>query len=216
MDKALNFISNTVRGWMKFPAVFVNKLSGGCIKPNHITLVSLLGHFGVVWALWQWKPMLAAVLLAFFGIMDSLDGALARLQKSSSNRGMFFDSTSDRVKEVLVYVGLAEWAGYYYSHKNFATTHIFALIVAVCGLSLVVSYTRARGEAVLLSSKKNVNANKVFTDGVARYEVRMALIILGLLTGKILIALYVLLVLVSVTALKRVMQVSKALVNVQI
>lgn len=200
---------------MKFPAVFVNKLSGGRIKPNHITLVSLLGHFGVVWALWQWRPLLAAVLLAFFGIMDSLDGALARLQKSSSNRGMFFDSTSDRVKEVLVYVGLTEWAGYYYSHKNFATTHIFALIVAVCGLSLVVSYARARGEAVLLSSKKNVNANKVFTDGVARYEVRMALIILGLLTGKILIVLYVLLVLVSITALKRVVQVSKALGNVQ-
>ena len=168
MDTALNAIARTVRSWMLWPAVFLDKISGGRITPNMVTLVSLLGHFIVVWALWQWHPLMAALLLAFFGILDTLDGALARVQKTTSTVGMFYDSTSDRVKEVLVYVGLIQWVAHYYSPTNFVDKYAFALVVAVCGLSIVVSYIRARGEAVLLSSGQKLEANKVFTDGIAR------------------------------------------------
>lgn len=207
MDSVLNKVSSTVRGWMGIPALILHWASRGRIKPDHITLVSLLGHIPVVWALWNSRPLLAAALLAFFGIMDSLDGALARLQKTTSIRGMLFDASSDRVKEVLLYIGLTH---YVLEHAN---TNVVWLPAAVMGGSLVVSYIKAKGEMALMSTSKHdaQSLNRIFSDGIARYEVRMTLIIIGLLTGKIVVVLWVLLVLVAVTALQRIIRVSKAL-----
>lgn len=229
MDKALNKISGTVRSWMFWPARFLNFISGGRIKPDHVTLVSLLGHLSVVWALMQWRPLLAALLLAFFGIMDTLDGALARLQKTTSLRGMFFDSVSDRIKEVLVYIGVACFISqsvYYNSSRLagwLATTYASWgnyggewLVVAVCGLSLVISYVKAKGEMALSSGGTHDSQllNRVFSDGFARYEVRMTIIIIGLLSGQLFIIMHILLILLVITVLQRIIKVSKALNNV--
>ena len=209
MDRLLNKIGSTVRGWMIIPAKVLNSLSGGLIKPNHITLVSLLGHIGVIWALWYSRPILAAVLLAFFGLMDSLDGALARLQKTASLNGMLYDASSDRAKEVLVYVGLTQ---YVFVHTN----DFIWLPAAVLGGSLVVSYIKAKGEMALASVKKHDKQmlNKIFADGIARYEVRMAIVVFGLLGGQIILSLWLLLVLVGYTALQRIIRISRALNNV--
>lgn len=212
MDKLLNKIASTVRGWMRWPAVFLNRISGGRVRPNHVTLVSLLGHFGVVWALWHARPILAALLLAVFGIMDTLDGALARLQGTASVSGMFYDAISDRAKEVLVYVGLASVVVPYGNTYNyFVYEDRYAwLLVAVCGMSLVVSYIKAKGE-VAASGLKNQDAqalNRIFANGIARYEVRMALVIVGLLTGYTITVLAILLVLATFTALQRTVRIS--------
>ena len=169
MDKLLNKIGAVIRGWMRYPAQILDKLSGGRITPNFITFVSLLGHFAVVAALWRREPILAAFLLAFFGLMDSLDGALARLQKTSTLMGILFDSVSDRIKEVLVYIGISLWITYEYSSFDG-----FWLIIAVSGMSVIVSYIRARGETILNAASKNkpLEVNKIFTDGIARSEER--------------------------------------------
>ncbi len=220
MDKSINIISGAVRRFMIIPARAINSLSGGRIRPNHITLVSLLGHFTVVWALWHHRPLVAALLLAIFGIMDSLDGALARLQKSDSVTGMLYDAVSDRIKEVLVYVGLAGFVSIYTAYINGDySVHIdgnfagYWLIVAVCGMSLVVSYIKAKGE-VAASGQGAHNAqelNRVFVGGIARYEIRMAFVIVGLLTGQIINVLWFLLVLISFTALQRIVRITKYL-----
>ena len=226
MDTALNAIAKSVRTFMRWPAQFLDRISGGRITPNQVTLVSLLGHFTVIWALWKDRPILGAILLIFFGIMDTLDGALAKLQKRASLKGMLYDAVSDRVKEVLVYVGVMiylDGGGVYLSNSvssgihdwytNVAFVSPYTIIVAVCGLSLVVSYIKAKGE-MALSSTGNYNAqklNRVFSDGFARYEVRMALIVLGLLTGNLLLILHVLVALLIFTSLQRIFRVSKAL-----
>lgn len=210
MDSLLNTIAKTVRSWMLVPARGINKLSGGRMTPNHITLVSLLGHGFIVWALWNSRPIVAAVLLAFFGLMDALDGALAKVQGTTSVRGMLFDASSDRVKEVLVYVGLTQYV------LLQANTNYIWLPVAVLGGSLIVSYIKAKGE-MALSSIGNLDGqrlNRVFTDGIARYEVRMTLVILGLLSGRVVLILWALLALVTVTALQRIRKISKALGDV--
>ena len=196
---------------MFYPARALDRLSGGRITPNFVTLVSLLGHFMVVAALWQRRPILAAALLAIFGLMDSLDGALARLQKTNTNMGILFDSVSDRVKEVLVYAGISLWITF-----EFTSFDGFWLLISVSGMSIIVSYIRARGETIINSASKNkhTDVNKVFNDGIARYEVRMALIIFGLATGTIVTILYILLGLIMYTAVHRMWQVSKALKNV--
>ncbi len=209
MDKVLNKIGSVVRGWMIVPAKAINKLSGGRVKPNHVTLTSLLGHVVVLWALWNSRPILAAALLALFGIMDSLDGALARLQKTSSLNGMLFDASSDRVKEVLLYVGLTQLV-------LVDNSRFIWLPAAVLGGSLVVSYIKSKGEMALAGTKKHdaQSLNRIFADGIARYEVRMAIVFAGLISGRIILSLWLLLFLVCFTALQRIVRVSKALNHV--
>lgn len=219
MDKLLNSVASHVRTWMLLPARCIHFVFRGKITPNHITLISLLGHFLVLLALYQNRPILAAIYLAFFGIMDSLDGALSRVQKSSSVQGMFFDAVSDRAKEVIVYAGLAlyiEQNGYYdfgVTLQNFAAPNPYLwLPLTVLGLSMLVSYIKAKGEMAL--SNKKVDAqklNRVFSDGIARYEVRMTVLIVGLLAGRIIMALYVLAALLVITCAQRFYKVSKAL-----
>lgn len=231
MDKLLNTIAVTVRGWMLLPAKIIHNLSRGSVSPNHITIVSFLGHFLVLWALWDFRPILAAMLLAFFSIMDSLDGALAKVQKNASSRGMFFDAISDRAKEVVLCIGLAVYAFYYYDVRiagELSTLdarlydilwHVDNLIPSVllvltfCGLSQLISYIKAKGE-LALSEKSTLTPNelnKVFASGLARYEVRMFVIIIGLLTSNLLAALSLLTVISFVTVFQRIFKVSKAL-----
>ncbi len=215
---------------MRWPAAFLHRISGGKITPNHVTLVSTLGHIGFVWALWHSRPIMAAIILAVFGIMDTLDGALARLQKSTSVKGMLYDAVSDRLKEVMVYTGIAIFLDRIYMYTTGPDNYLLynfygldmlfnALVmlpVIACGLSLLVSYIKAKGEMALSTSTK-LNAqeiNRVFSDGFARYEVRMAIIILGLLTGSIITALHILIVLLLITCLQRIIKVSRALRNV--
>jgi CDP-diacylglycerol--glycerol-3-phosphate 3-phosphatidyltransferase len=80
----------------------------------------------------------AGWLLLLGGIADVLDGEVARARGMASSFGAFLDSTLDRFAEMAVFVGLAA----FYQDRA-------ALLAVVVGLggSLMVSYTRARGES---------------------------------------------------------------------
>ena len=113
------------------------------IKPNTLTLFGLLIHLPVALLLAQgrWTP---AAFIALLGFVDAFDGALARrLGLAGENKfGAFFDSTIDRISEILLFGGFV----YYYASQSdpfFATISLIAL-----GGSLMVSYTRARAEGL--------------------------------------------------------------------
>ena len=187
-------------------AIVLNRWTNGKIKPSYVTTVSLLGHIPVAWALATCRPILAGILLAFFSALDALDGALARVQKSSSLSGMYFDAVSDRIKEVIVFSALAV----------FALKHIDAntewLIVAVAGTSILVSYTKAKGEMAMIGIEKDAQKlNKIFSGGIASYEVRVVALVIGLLFGWLVYVLPILLILNSITIATRFMKVSKEL-----
>ena len=207
----LKALATTVRTWMLVPAKALHTSSGGRITPNFITFVSLTGHILVVWALCTNRLLLAAVSLIFFGLMDSLDGALARIQNSSTLQGMFNDAVSDRAKEVLLYSGLT----YYVLHFT-QNTGVAWLPTAVLGMSLLVSYTKAKGEMAVAGLKKSDPQllNRAFADGIARYEVRMAVVIIGLIFSAVVTSLWILLGLVCITALQRYIRIQKVLQNV--
>ena len=78
-----------------------------------------------------------AVLLS--GVADALDGRVARARGLASPRGAFLDSTLDRFAEVAAFVGLAV--------AFRASGPALAVVAAALGGSLLVSYTRARGES---------------------------------------------------------------------
>lgn len=82
-------IGNNIKVLMSKFAVVLNKLFRGKLHLSHITILSLVGHFPVAWALWNGRTTLAIIFIVVFGLMDALDGALAREQKSASKFGMF-------------------------------------------------------------------------------------------------------------------------------
>lgn len=173
MSKVIGF----ARTAMSHVAGFIDYWSNGRVKPVHITSLSLIGHIPVAYFLVTGRPGLAAFYLAFFAGLDALDGALARLQGSASRSGMFFDAVSDRLKEVILYSALVVYA---YNHLAADLTW---QIVALCGTSLLVSYTKAKGEMAVTDVEDVQKLNRAFGIGIATYEIRMVAIIAGLLFG---------------------------------
>ena len=81
--------------------------------------------------------LLGGVLILVAGFFDIVDGAVARATASESKRGAFLDSNLDRVAEVLLFLGII------------AGRHAGALwVVAALSGSLLVSYARAKGDAL--------------------------------------------------------------------
>lgn len=205
-------IVDYIRLKMLIVAGGLNKLSKSKIKPNHITLLSLLGHIPVALALVANEPIIAAILLAFFASLDSLDGALARVQKSSSLSGMYFDAVSDRVKEIIIFSALAVYM------NNLYTYDYGWLVVAVLGSSILVSYTKAKGEMAISDTAKSSDndtqkLNQVFSGGISSYEIRVILIVLGLLFTVLPQVLVILLFTNLYTSLARIKSVSASLHN---
>ena len=202
----MKFIIAFVRKMMTHLAEFLNYWTRGKLKPAHVTVISLLGHVPVALALVTSRPILAAVLLAFFSLMDALDGALARVQNSASLSGMYFDAVSDRLKEVIVLSALAVFA------SKHIDTVITWQIVAVMGTSLLVSYTKAKGEMALAGEKIDAQRlNRIFGGGLASYEIRVVALVVGLLFGWIAYVLPLLIAANSITIATRFLKVAKEL-----
>ncbi len=84
--------------------------------------------------------ILGGILVLVAGWFDIVDGAVARVTGRASKRGAFLDSTLDRVAEVALFSGVL--LGGYASP---------ILILVALSLSLLVSYTRAKGDALGVS-----------------------------------------------------------------
>jgi CDP-diacylglycerol--glycerol-3-phosphate 3-phosphatidyltransferase len=82
------------------------------------------------------------VLLFLTAVPDVLDGAVAKASGTASRRGAFFDSVSDRVADALLLGGVAWYL------SNIEGGHIVLLPMAVLATSLVISYERAKADAL--------------------------------------------------------------------
>ena len=89
----------------------------------------------------------ACALLIVGGLMDTLDGAVAKAAGSSSARGAFLDSVADRVADSLLFGGLA-WYLAVGRHPADAL-----LPVAILAVSSVISYERAKAESLGFSAR---------------------------------------------------------------
>ena len=181
-------LETTIRLIIRKVAKALNYISGGKITPNFITIFSLLAYILIAYGIAQGQFVISGFGVLFFGLFDTLDGELARLQKSSSQKGMFLDSVTDRMKEALIYVGLAfYWSNYLVRPINQPlygenTVNIIPLLVIALGLSLIVSYLNAWGDVVTSqANKKSSKVNSAFRGGLAPYQVRITLLGLGLM-----------------------------------
>ncbi len=171
----LDAIRDVVRSIMHKVAQLLNRITKGRLSPDVITLISLIGHIIIFWLIIGEHTLRAGVLLVGFGLMDTLDGELARLQKRDGPRGMLLDASSDRMKEGLLYAAIV-----YRFASMYEPAWAMIAVLALAG-SFVVSYTKAKAEtAIASSSKKHTDTNKAFQYGLMRYEVRMTLLVVGL------------------------------------
>ncbi len=163
------------------------------IPPSAITFAGLVLSVLAGWALATGHFPTAGVLLILAGICDMIDGASARAGSTTSSRGAFLDSTIDRYSEIVVLLG----ALLYFLVRSPRSPEILtaAVVFLALGGSLMVSYTRARAEAIGTSCEV----------GWAERPERVVILILGALLGSNVfrIALWVLAILSHITALQR-------------
>src|SRR4051812_31044291 len=106
LNRLIDYAGQLIRKPVSGLAKLLNNVTGGRLRPNMVTFLSLAGHFLVGYFIVKGHPLRAAMALVVFGLMDALDGALARLQDRSSAAGMLFDATADRLKEIILYTSI--------------------------------------------------------------------------------------------------------------
>lgn len=131
---------------------------------------------------------LAVILLILTGLHDLLDGPVAKASGTSSVRGAFFDSVTDRVADALILGGVAWYL--VSTHPG----HLVLLPFAVLGATSLVSYQRAKAESLGISAR----------GGLMERAERMILLGVGFLSAMFLVpVLWVMLALTMATAVGR-------------
>ena len=132
--------------WMIAPLERAVIASG--VSPDVLNVVGALMGLAAGVAYVQASPALAGWFVLLGGLADIMDGRAARARGLVSLYGEFLDSMLDRFAEVFAFVGLATYlAG--------IPTGIVATALAV-GSSLLVSYARAKGDAVGVACRGGV------------------------------------------------------------
>ena len=158
------------------------------ITPNLLTLLGVIGAVLAALLLANGKLLIAGFIAGAASAMDAFDGSLARYQGATKPFGAFLDSTLDRYSEGILCFGLGL---YFYSTQQYAM--ILWVAAAILG-SMLVSYTRARGEAAGFS---------VHCGLFTRVE-RTIVFVLSLISGLVGPGIILIAVLANITALQRI------------
>ena len=181
-----------------------NALIESRLTPNAISIAGLIGNIVAAVLVWQEEFLLAGIAFILGSVMDTLDGRYSRMSGKGTPFGAFLDSTLDRVEEGIVLMAVGGW---------FAEQGNELAVAAVVGavlFSLMVSYTRARAEALGVECKV----------GLATRAVRVVILSAGILFAEIVEiadrsvlewAIYALALLTFFTTLQRVAHVRREL-----
>jgi CDP-diacylglycerol--glycerol-3-phosphate 3-phosphatidyltransferase len=157
-------------------------------RPWQLTVLALATNVWVGVLLLRGDRVLPALLLIPAGLLDILDGAVARLRGEESRFGAFLDSVLDRVSDVILF-GCLYWSLAGQGHRLEAGLALATMVIA-----LSVSHIRAEAEAA------GVSLSEGFFQRLERYVAMM----IGLpFPGALLPALGVLTVLGGITVLQR-------------
>ncbi len=171
------------------------------ISPTAITVVGLGISTIAGVALARGHFVTAGILVLLGGVCDMTDGAVARAGDRASRLGAFLDSTLDRYSELVVLLGALL---YYLGGPDVEPEPVTAAVILIgLGGSFLVSYTRARAEAIGVECRV----------GIAERPERLVLIIVGTLLGPAVfrVVLWILAILSHVTALQRIHHVARTL-----
>ncbi|HNZ14795.1 MAG TPA: CDP-alcohol phosphatidyltransferase family protein, partial [Anaerolineaceae bacterium] len=183
-------LRKTFKGLLDGVASFFLKIG---LTPNAVTLLGLAGSIGAAVLIALGMPLWGGIVLLLMAPLDAVDGAMARLSGKSSKFGAFLDSVIDRYSELFIYAAILYM---FFEQGNFLG--VMVCFAAASG-AVLVSYTRARAEALGFDAKVGV---------MTRVE-RSIVMIVGLLFGIIVISLVIIAVLAHLTAMMRMVTVWK-------
>jgi CDP-diacylglycerol--glycerol-3-phosphate 3-phosphatidyltransferase len=178
------------------------------LTPNTISLTGFALNVAAAGLVVGRLFFLAGVAFIVGSVMDTLDGRYSRMSGKGTPFGAFLDSTLDRLEEGIV---LTAVAAYFASQHN--QVAVAAVVIAVLG-SLMVSYTRARAEALGVACKV----------GLATRPVRVVILSVGLVFARgaslgnfylLAPAVYVLAGLTVITMFQRILYVRTQLIQAQ-
>ncbi|MEM4717869.1 MAG: archaetidylinositol phosphate synthase [Desulfurococcaceae archaeon] len=130
----MNRIRSEIEGVFKAIASLISRTG---LKPNTITLSSLIiAIIGYISIIYTKSGILLGVFILLSGLLDALDGALARLSRLASKKGALLDSLVDRLCEIVFSLSFIE--------LGFDPR----LVLVFLSGSMLTSYTRARGESL--------------------------------------------------------------------
>jgi archaetidylinositol phosphate synthase len=169
------------------------------VHPNWITLSSTIVLITGLLLLMANKPLwvfIVAIILS--GILDALDGAVARNCGKTSLLGSFLDSTVDRVNDFIIIASLL------------AVGFDEFIVLALMSAAFLTSYVRAKAESLGL---------RMEGVGIVERAERILLVTLVLITSSwdrftASIILYALLVLSLLTVVQRIFYVAKSLTRI--
>ena len=185
-------------------AIYRNRLIESRLTPNAISLTGLVLNVVAAVLVWNEQFILGGIAFIVGSVCDTLDGRYSRMSGKGTPFGAFLDSTLDRIEEGVVLTAVA----IVFSREG--NELAVAAVVLTVLLSLMVSYTRARAEALGVECKV----------GLATRAVRVVILSAGLVFAKgaglgdfelLAPAIYAMAVLTGFTVLQRVFHVRSAL-----
>jgi CDP-diacylglycerol---glycerol-3-phosphate 3-phosphatidyltransferase len=188
----------------EYQALVRNRLIESRLTPNAISLTGFALCVVAAVLVWEEYFFLGGIAYIVGSVCDTLDGRYSRMSGKGTSFGAFLDSTLDRIEEGLVLTAV----GAYFARTG-DDLAAAACVLAVLA-SLMVSYTRARAEALGVECKV----------GIADRPVRVVILSIGLVFAKgagflgvdlLAPAVYVLAGLSSITVWQRIWHVRKAL-----
>ena len=126
------------------------------------------------------------VALTASGVVDLLDGSVARTSGRASPRGAFFDSVADRVSDAVVFGGVA-W------YLSDTTNRGAVLALAAVALAMLISYERAKAESLGYEAR----------GGIMERAERMVMLGIGLAFDVLIPVLWIMVVLMVITAVHK-------------
>jgi CDP-diacylglycerol--glycerol-3-phosphate 3-phosphatidyltransferase len=152
----------------EYQALARNRLIESRLTPNTISLTGLVLCVAAAVLIFEDQWFLGGLAFVVGSVCDTLDGRYSRMSGKGTSFGAFLDSTLDRMEEGIVLTAVA------YQFSQDGNDAAVAAVVAAVLASLMVSYTRARAEALGVDCKV----------GIADRAVRVVILSAGLILAR--------------------------------
>ncbi len=163
---------------------FVTRIT---LRPNTLTVIGVVVAALAAFAFGVERLAAAGLLMILAGFFDLIDGVVARTQGNSSPAGAFLDSSMDRLSDLLIFGGIAAaMAG----RADVAGT---VLVLWALSGSVLTSYLRARAEVEI----------ERLEVGIMERGERFVVLIVGALSGFLVVALWVVAIGATITTIQR-------------
>jgi len=166
----------------------VRVLSRFQVNPNILTFTGVLISFWAAWEFGYGNFFRGGAVIIVAGMFDMLDGEVARVSRSETRFGAFYDSVIDRYSDTIILQGLMV----YYAREQMLG---YVVLVGVVFMGAVLtSYARARAESLIPSCKI----------GFMERPERIVLLIIGGLANRMEAVLWILAILGNWTVINRI------------